>query len=410
MTATIITIGDEILVGQTVDTNSTWIAFRLNQIGIPVREILSISDKEDAIREALDRATQKSELVILTGGLGPTKDDITKHVLVNYFGDELVLDHEVLTRIEDYFKSSNRPMLEVNRLQAMLPKKAAKIQNDLGTAAGMWFEKGGCQVISMPGVPYEMKGLMEKIIPVLQQKFRLADFFHRTILFQGIGEAQLAEDIKDLEESCLERGIAVAYLPSTGLVKLRLTSFEKDASFIEGTLSTLRARFPKLVYGFENDTLESVIGHVLRDQNQTLGTIESCTGGALAARIVSVSGSSAWYNGTVVSYSNAIKEQLVGVAGALLETSGAVSQEAVEEMAKKGRILLRSDYCIATSGIAGPDGGSPEKPVGLVWIGISGADGTYSKKFLFRQNRERNIESTVVYALNFLRQIILKLQ
>ena len=218
--ASIITIGDEILIGQTIDTNSAWIASQLRLVGISVSEIISISDQKEKIIEALDRELSKSNLVIVTGGLGPTNDDITKTVITDYFDDELILNKKSLEKITAYFKSANRPMLEVNRMQAMLPKKAILIENDLGTAAGMWFTREDKHVISLPGVPYEMKGLMEKIIPDLKTKFQLADFYHRTILFQGIGESQLAENIKEIENECRENGIQVAYLPSTGIVKI----------------------------------------------------------------------------------------------------------------------------------------------------------------------------------------------
>jgi len=407
--ASIITIGDEILVGQTIDTNSFWIASQLNLIGIPVAEIISISDKKEAIIEALNRELKYSQIVILTGGLGPTVDDITKSVLTTYFDDELILNNDVLAKIETYFLSVKRTMLEVNRLQAMLPQKADLISNDLGTATGMWFKKDNKDIISLPGVPHEMKGLIAKIIPQLKEKFQLADFFHRTILFQGIGESQLAGNIKDAENTCKSKNIEVAYLPATGLVKVRLTGSVAQSDFILSTLNDIREKYPQLVYGTESETLEEVIGKLLKKNKKTLGTIESCTGGALAGRIVSIDGASSYFIGSIVSYHNKIKTGIVGVNAETIDQFGAVSQETVESMAKNGRLKLGVDYCIATSGIAGPDGGTAEKPLGTTWIAIASADEIQSKKFIFNHNRERNIESTVVYALNFLRRFILKL-
>lgn len=408
--AAIITIGDEILIGQTVDTNSAWIATKLSLIGIPVKEIISISDQKEKIVDALNRELANHQIIIITGGLGPTKDDITKDVLTEYFNDELVLNEDLLAKIKRYFTSQNRPMLEVNERQAMQPKKAKIIENDLGTAAGMWFKKDDCHIISLPGVPYEMKGLLEKIIPLLKDQFQLADFFHRTILFQGIGESQLSENIKEIENDCHAKGIQVAYLPSTGLVKIRLTGNQNQSDYILKLLNKIREAYPLLVYGIEDETLETVIGNLLKKSGKTLGTIESCTGGAIANRIISVSGASSYYIGSIVCYDNKIKTDLVNVDATVIAQHGAVSQETVELMAKNGRLKLGVDYCIATTGIAGPDGGTDAKPVGTIWIAVASADEIQSKKFTFKQNRERNIESTVVYALNFLRRFMLKLQ
>ncbi|MBK7130630.1 MAG: competence/damage-inducible protein A [Crocinitomicaceae bacterium] len=406
--AGIITIGDEILVGQTIDTNSAWLATKLNEIGISVREILSISDKADRITEALDRMLTNCSLVIFTGGLGPTKDDITKHVLTHYFDDTLILNATILKRVEEMFRHLNRPMLDVNKQQAMLPSKAIIIENDLGTASGMWFTKDGADVISLPGVPFEMKGLMEKIIPEFQKKYKLATFYHRTILFQGIGESQLAHEINDIEEACAKSEIAIAYLPSPGIVKLRLTGTKEQSGIMEQHFSLMQKRFEGQVFGFDDDTLEKVIGKHLSSSNQTLSTVESCTGGTLASRIVSVPGSSSYYLGSIIAYDNAVKSSLADVQPEIISTHGAVSQQVAEQMALGGAKRLNSHYCIATTGIAGPDGGTAEKPVGTVWIAIASPEKVYSKQFLFKHNRERNIELTVVYALNFLRRIICK--
>ncbi len=407
--ASIITIGDEILVGQTIDTNSAWIAQQLYTTGISIQEIISISDKAELIKESLDRELAKSELVIITGGLGPTQDDITKSTLTEYFNQQLILYPNILEKVKRMFESAKKPFLEVNHLQAMLPDKAFIVENDLGTASGMWFKLNGKSVISLPGVPYEMKGLMEKIIPMLISEFGIQEFYHKTILFQGIGESQLSMEIAEDEKNCRNQNISLAYLPSPGIVKIRLTGSKNQSQVIQNQISAWQMRFQALCFGTESETLESVIGQLLRNRGKTLSTIESCTGGALSARIVSVPGSSDYFQGSVITYANAAKEKMADVNPETIEKYGAVSQQTVEEMAVKGRRILNTDYCIATSGIAGPDGGTIEKPVGTVWIAIAAPDKIYSKNFLFKHNRERNIELTVVYALNFLRRVILKI-
>ena len=409
MRTSIITIGDEILVGQIIDTNSAWIAQELNKIGIAIVEIMSISDSKIAIQNALNRSLSQSDIIIVTGGLGPTQDDITKSVLTEYFGDVLEMHQPTLKRIEDYFNLLNRPILEVNRNQAMLPKNADLIENDLGTAAGMWFKHSNKHIISLPGVPYEMKSLMEKIIPELKSTFKLADFYHRTIKFQGIGESQLAKDIADVETKLRNQKIGVAYLPHPGIVRIRLTGTRDQQKTINAAIDDLRVAFPKLVYGYDDDSLESVVGLLLLEKSLTISTVESCTGGAVAARIVSQSGSSSYFKGSIVAYSNEIKQNIVAVNSETLINYGAVSQQTVEEMALNGCKILKTNCCIATSGIAGPDGGSDEKPVGTIWIAVAKNGEVFSKKFLFNQNRERNIELTVVYALNFLRRIMLNI-
>lgn len=402
----IITIGDEILVGQTVDTNSAWIAMELNKVGISVQEIISISDQKISIIEALDREIKKSSIVIITGGLGPTLDDITKKTLTDYFGDELILYPEILQRIENYFSALKRPMLEVNRQQAMLPAKAKIIENDLGTASGMWFTKDEKTVISLPGVPFEMKGLMNKIIPELKKQFSVGDFFHQTVSLQGLGETYISDKIKDLESICIQEDISLAYLPSPGLVRMRFTGTNEKKSDILKLIEEIEKRFPEQAYGRNEETLEIVIGKILKTHQKTISTVESCTGGALSARITSIPGSSEYYEGSIISYSNSIKESVVKIPWEIIKNHGAVSKQCVEAMASEGRKLLKTDYCIATSGIAGPDGGTPEKPVGTVWIAVSSEKETISHKFEFKHNRERNIELTVVYALNFLRRTL----
>lgn len=406
MDAIIITIGDEILVGQTVDTNSAHIAKELNKLGISIQEIISISDTEKHIRESLDRTIKKCDFLILTGGLGPTNDDITKTVLTEYFNDELVVYPEILEKIKGFFDRFNKPFLEVNALQAMLPKRATILENDEGTASGMWFKEKGCNVLSMPGVPYEMKGLLAKFTARIKEEFEIGNFYHNTVQVVGIGESYLAEKLADWEKQNRAEGINVSYLPSIGHLKLRLTGRLDQQEVIDARINALRNDFGKYVIGGEFDTIEKVIGSILVENKHTLGTVESCTGGSIAKKIVSISGSSAFYLGSIISYTNQLKEELVGVQGTTLKNNGAVSEPVVREMAENGRKKLGIDYCISVSGIAGPTGGTDEKPVGTVWIGIATPNKTYSRKFNFGLNRKRNIQATVMAGLNFLRLIL----
>jgi nicotinamide-nucleotide amidase len=409
MNAHIITIGDEILVGQTVDTNSTHIAKQLNSIGVAVSEMQSIKDEELHIVNSLKKALLTNELVIITGGLGPTNDDITKNVLTHFFNDELVIYPEILAKVQDFFVRFNKPFLEVNKLQAMLPKHADIIINDLGTASGMWFTQNDKIIISLPGVPYEMKGLMEKVIVKLKNDFNLGSFFHKTILLQGKGESYLARELEAWETEIRAKGITVSYLPSVGTVKIRLTGQVSDKAYILEQLTKIEKRYPLEVFGYNDDKLESVIGELLKANNKTLGTVESCTSGALSSRIVSIPGSSSYFKGAIVSYANEIKTSVVGVDAEDLEKFGAVSQQVVEQMAINGLKKLNVDYCVSTSGIAGPDGGSKEKPVGTIWICVATNDAVHSKMFNFGHSRVNNIESTVVYAMNYLRRMMLNL-
>lgn len=406
MDAIIITIGDEILVGQTVDTNSAHIAKKLNLLGISIKEIVSISDTAEHIIKTVDKAIKNCDFLILTGGLGPTNDDITKNVLTDYFEDELVMYPSVLEKIKTYFEKFNKPFLEVNALQAMLPKRATILENELGTASGMWFKEKGCNVLSMPGVPYEMKGLLEKFTEAISKEYTVGNFYHRTVQVIGIGESYLAQMLENWEAKNRNEGISVSYLPSVGTLKLRLTGKLDQKETIDHRIQYLIDNYSKYVIGGEFDTIEKVIGSILVRKKMTLGTIESCTGGSIAKKIVSISGSSSFYLGSIVSYTNKLKEELVGVKNKTLEANGAVSGPVVKEMAENGRKKLGIDYCISVSGIAGPTGGTEEKPVGTVWVGIATPEATYTKRFNFGLNRERNIQATVLASLNFLRLII----
>jgi nicotinamide-nucleotide amidase len=412
MKADIISIGDELLIGQTVNTNASWIGKELAMRGVRIMQITAIPDDEQKIAEAVDDAFGRSEIIIVTGGLGPTKDDITKHTLCKYFDTTLFLHEPTLKKIEAYFAMRNRPMLEVNRKQAELPLDCEILDNDNGTAAGMWFNKEGKILVSLPGVPYEMKGIMtEQVFPRLMDRFELKSLFHVTLMTQGLGESFLADQISDWEDKVRQAGLGLAYLPSPGMVKLRLTSYEGKEREVEirSLFKELEQQLPQYVYGYDEIPLSEVVGNLLRDRSWTLGTVESCTGGLLAGNIVSVSGASDYFQGSLLTYSNQLKEQLAGVPREALIQFGAVSQSVVEAMASGGQKKLGVDLCIATSGVAGPTGGTEEKPVGTVWIAIALKDRVISKRFYFGNDRERNIQMTILSALNLARCEILEI-
>jgi nicotinamide-nucleotide amidase len=406
MRAEIISIGDELLIGQTINTNASWMGQECTKLGIRVVQVTTISDDKKLILEAVDQAFERADLILVTGGLGPTKDDITKHTLCEYFDTELEIHIPTLRRVEEYFTKRNRPMLEVNIRQAELPKACSILENKNGTAAGMWFEKDGKILISMPGVPYEMKGIMmDEVFPRLQERFALKAVYHKTLLTQGIGESFLADQIQDWENDVRSKGFGLAYLPAPGMVKLRLTSDEgeKREDEIAELFREIENRFPQYVYGEEEETLPIVLGELLRSKGLSIGTVESCTGGRLAQDLVAVPGASDYFKGSFITYSNELKQSLVNVSAESLEKFGAVSQEVVEQMAENGRKALGVNICIATSGVAGPDGGTDEKPVGTVWIGIATEERVISRKFLFGDHRERNNQITVLTALNLAR-------
>jgi nicotinamide-nucleotide amidase len=406
MNIEILAIGDELLIGQTINTNASWLGQELSKIGARITRSLVIADDKNRILEALDQCYPETNCVIITGGLGPTKDDITKHTLCEYFETNLEIHQPTLTKIEAYFSSRNRPMLESNIQQAALPVDCEILTNNYGTAAGMLFEKNGRYCVSLPGVPYEMKGIVtEELIPRLMQRFQLKAMYHYTALTQGIGESFLAEQISDWEDRIRERGFGLAYLPSPGLVKLRITSFEgkEDQAEIMGFFEELARRLPEAVFGYENDSLPDVIGRLLKNKRKTIGTVESLTSGLLAQQITSVSGASDYFMGSLLTYSNDLKHRLCDVSVDAILSEGAVSEKVAIEMAENGARKLGVDVCISTTGIAGPTGGSIDKPVGLVWIGLSISGKTIAKKFQFGDNRERNIQMTVLSALNWLR-------
>ena len=406
MKVEIIAIGDELLIGQTVNTNASWLGQEFSLRGYQITRALSIADDPQQIIAALDNLLPDTNCVIITGGLGPTKDDLTKHTLAAYFDSELAIDEPTLAQIVAFFEGRNKPMLEVNVQQAALPVKAKILKNRRGTAAGMWFEKKDVIFISLPGVPYEMKTIMtEEAFPILEERFGKSNLYHRTILTQGIGESFLAEQISDWEDRVRQAGLGLAYLPAPGLVKLRLTSYKGivEAQFIDELFTELKNRFPEAVFGEGDQTLEGILGTLLLEKKLRIGTVESCTAGKLAQTIASVPGASAYYQGALLTYSNELKNRIAEVTNEALLNFGAVSEQVAIEMAANGKRILDVDYCISTTGVAGPTGGTPEKPVGLVWIGLSGPNGTFAKSFRFGDNRQRNLEMTVLSAMNWLR-------
>ena len=413
MLAEIITIGDELLIGQTIDTNGSWIGEKLNSIGLQVSHITSIQDKREQILNALKLASERSNLVIVTGGLGPTNDDITKHTLCEYFESDLTLNTDILKKIEDYFKSKNLEMLKVNKDQALLPHNCLVLENIRGTASGMWFEKKGVVYISLPGVPYEMKGIMnENGLSRIIERFSKGKVVNKTVKTHGLGESYLAEIIKKWEQDLVEDNVSLAYLPSPGIVKLRLTAIGENEQLlldkIENYIDQLIQLIPDYIFGFENDSLESVVGDLLRNKQQTLSLAESCTGGNISKMITSISGCSDYFKGSVIAYSNEIKQRMLLVENEKIEFYGAVSREVVEQMALGLTKKFNTDYGLATSGIAGPTGGTKEKPVGTVWIAVANAEKVISKKFNFGNSRERNITISSLAALNMLRLELLK--
>lgn len=413
--ASIITIGDELLIGQTIDTNSAFISQELNKIGVWVRRRVAVGDIYEDIKQALDEESKDSQIIIMTGGLGPTADDITKPMLCDYFGGKLVVNEQVLEHVKYLFEKVFRrpgPILERNLKQAEVPDNCTVLFNKRGTAPGMLFQKDHKAFVSLPGVPHEMKGLMlDEVIPRLLKEFKMPAIIHRTAFTVGQGESMIAEILKEFEPS-LPAHIKLAYLPNYGMVKLRLTATGTDTKELEKELNPLFEEMMELVKEYlvinEDKTLEEVIGKILKEKNKTMATAESCTGGYIAHLITSVPGSSVYFKGTIVSYANEVKENLLGVSPEILETKGAVSEETVIQMVKGAIKTLKTDYALATSGIMGPDGGTEEKPVGTVWIAAGNLDMIKTIKLNLRFDRQRNIAMTASNALNFLRKFILE--
>lgn len=411
--ASVITIGDELLIGQVVDTNSAWIAQELNKAGIWLKRRVSVGDVKEEIVHALKEETKGSHIIIITGGLGPTNDDITKQVLNEYFGGKLVVNEEVLKHIKYLFEQVfRRPIIERNLQQAEVPDVCTVLPNKRGTAPGMWFEKEGKVYVSLPGVPHEMKGLMTgEVIPRLQQVFTMPFIDHRTLLTAGIGESYLAETIKDWEAQ-LPTHLKLAYLPNYGMVRLRITGMGSDKTALNASLDTEFVKLQQLVREWlvtnQDISLPMALLELLRSKNKSMGTAESCTGGYMAHLITSIPGASNNYKGSVVAYDNDVKKQVLGVAPGTLQKLGAVSEEVVREMVKGALAQLKTDYAVAVSGIMGPDGGTPEKPVGTVWVAAGNSGKQVTQQFHFRYDRQRNIEMTAIQALNLLRKFIVE--
>lgn len=412
--AEIITIGDEILIGQIVDTNSAFIASLLNMTGIVVKQITSVSDEKNHIKNALDEAQKRANVIFITGGLGPTKDDITKKTLCEYFNTTLRFDEAVFSDLIRIFTAYGKEVTPTNRLQAEVPELCTVIRNHNGTAPGMWFDVNGKIFISMPGVPFEMKAMLtNQVIPKIKELFNLPIIVHKTVLTQGIGESYLSDLISGWEDSLAKEDIKLAYLPSPGMVRLRIslmgTNAEKLNVLVNKKIEELKLIISEFIYGYEifgeeNPSLEEIVGNLLRNNNKTLSIAESCTGGYISHLITKIQGCSDYYIGSVIAYSYDIKEKELGISKDVLALHGAVSQPVVEEMARAVRNKFNTDYSIATSGIAGPGGGTIDKQVGTVWIAIATPKNVYSEKFLFGKNREHNIRKTAHTALNMLRK------
>lgn len=408
---TVLSIGDELLIGQTLNTNVHWISQRMNEIGIDVIHHITLSDDENDIIQCLDNALISSDIILITGGLGPTSDDITKDVLCEYFGGKLVFNEEAFKNIERIFSLRQRWINEATRQVAFLPDVCEVIQNKNGTAAGMIFTKNKKTIVSMPGVPYEMYAMVtDDVIPYLKNNYRLPFIIHYNILTAGVGETLLAERLESFEKNKAAR-IKLAYLPNVGKVRLRLTIKGDDKEEIKKIIDEAKKEvvscIEKYIYGYDDDLLEAKIGELLLECNLSIGTAESCTGGYIAHLITSVAGSSRYFKGSVVSYSNDIKSSILKVKESTLEQFGAVSEQTVSEMLDGALQQLKVDIAIAVSGVAGPDGGTPEKPVGTVFIGIASKEKKIIKMLSFTNNRERNIQLSAISALVLLRNFLL---
>lgn len=409
ITAEIITIGDEILYGQILDTNSKWMAEKLGLFGIKVKEIITVADNKEQFLRILTESTQRSDVILLTGGLGPTKDDITKLALAKFTNDQLAVNKTAEEHVRNIFERRGLPFTETNRQQAAIPEKCTYLHNEKGTAPGMWFDYNGKVIVSMPGVPHEMRYLMEaEVLPRLEERYDTPDIHHRFIRTMGIGESFLAEKIIEWENN-LPDNFRLAYLPNVGEVMLRLTGYGANVDKeLDKRVENLIPLIKKHVYAQENIEIEEVVARLLLEENTKLSTAESCTGGNIAHKITKMAGSSSYFLGSVVSYANSAKLNILKVKSETLSNFGAVSEETVTEMALGVRKITGSDYAIATSGIAGPGGGTPEKPVGTIWIAATNGQKTKTQKLMLGKDRLTNIEHSSKAALNLLRMQILK--
>lgn len=411
MKANIITIGDEILIGQVIDTNSSFLAKELNLAGITVKRIVSVGDNKDEITRALSDTDNDVKVVLITGGLGPTSDDITKPALAEYFGSEMVLNAEALENVKLFLHKRGVEFNERNRKQAEVPEKCKIIQNKSGTAPGMWFEKNGKVYVSMPGVPFEMAEMFtESVIPLIKKGITSTAVTHFTVVTTGIPESQMADKIEKWE-TALPQFLKLAYLPSPGILRLRLSAYGTDNTVLKNEIDKQSRLLSEIIHdniiGYGDDTIETIMARVFKENNTSVSVAESCTGGLISKIITSVPGSSAYFTGGVVAYSNDIKNQILGVKNEDLIKYGAVSEPVVKQMAEGALNKFYSAYSVATSGIAGPDGGTPDKPVGSVWVAVASKEKTIARLYKFSDNRERNILRSSVAALTMLRQLIM---
>lgn len=409
--AEIITIGDEILIGQIVDTNSAWMGKQLSDAGIQVHQITSVSDSKEHILAALKEASQRANVVLITGGLGPTRDDVTKVTLCEYFNASLEFNEGVFQDVERLFKMRGREVSAVNRKQAEVVSNCLALRNEVGTAPGMWFDESNVIYVSMPGVPYEMKYLMTKhVLPRLKERFATPYILHRSVLTQGIGESMLAEMIESFENA-LPAHIKLAYLPGAGMVRLRLSATGSKENEIKAEMEKLVSDLVSLVkdyhYGFDENSIQQVLGELLSEKKWSVSTAESCTGGYISHLLTSVPGSSSWYMGSTITYSYQSKHEILGISNELMLKHGAVSEEVVLAMVENVRKLMKTDCAVATSGVAGPGGGTADKPVGTVWIGVALPGKVFAKKVLLGDNRLRTIQVASETALNMLRKAII---
>lgn len=400
MKAILITIGDEILMGQILDTNAQYMAAQLTGIGVEVIEKLTIPDQQQEIRRTVDYAMQKADFILVTGGLGPTKDDVTKKVLAEYFGGRLVFSPQAMEWLEELLKNRHVPMNENNKSQAYLPDNCRILRNFKGTASGMWFERDGKSLVSMPGVPFEMEHLMETyVIPDLKARYPHLQLEFRMLKVYDIPESQLAQHLENWEETTLDEGLGLAYLPSPGLVKLRITAKGEAVNRLEAAYESLKTVLTGMKYTEGEDALEKQLGTMLRKKRATIATAESCTGGEIARLITAVPGCSDYFKGSVVSYAIEVKVNVLGVKQESIDRNGVVSESVVLQMAQGVKKLLNTDYAVSTSGVAGPDGGTLENPVGMVWIGVATPERTFARKFVFSFTRERNIAKAATKAI-----------
>lgn len=401
--ATIITIGDELLIGQVVDTNSPWIAQKLNELGIAVHRRIAVGDTREAIVSALDEEFPRADILLLTGGLGPTADDITKPVLADYFGGSLVRNEQVLQHLMELFTSRNRPIIERNLKQADLPDVCTVLHNSMGTAPGMWFEHEGKVLASMPGVPFEMMHLMdEEVLPRLRQRFQGDAIVHRSIITAGEGESFIADAIQDLEEA-LPAHIRLAYLPQFGMVRLRLTGYGKDEQAliaeVEMRRDEIAQRIEAIVVSLEDLPLEHILGKELTARGLKIGLAESCTGGFIGHRITQILGSTGYFQGSMVTYQESMKEKILGVQRTTIDTEGVVSEAVATEMARGAMKVLESDYGFGVTGLLSPGGDEWQVPVGTVWMAVCDKNTVHTKRYRFPYDRLSNKEMAVQMGL-----------